>query len=137
MPYFDLEGARKAGYSDTEIADYLASTHPKGFDAQGARKAGYSDTEISNYLAAPTDRVPVEGMLRSIYGGATKGLGSIVGGLGELSAQEERHPWIAAMMGNPMRDNSSMFGIPILLRSGRMPTQCQRSCRTFKRSRCR
>jgi len=41
--------ARAAGYSDTEIADHLASTRPAEFKA--AREAGYSDTEILAHLA--------------------------------------------------------------------------------------
>lgn len=45
---FDVDGARKSGYSDTEIANYLASQ--KNFDADGARKSGYSDTEIIAHL---------------------------------------------------------------------------------------
>lgn len=45
---FDAEAARKAGYSDAEIAEYLASQHQ--FDAKAARKAGYSDTELIAHL---------------------------------------------------------------------------------------
>ena len=41
---FDVEGARKAGYSNGEIATFLASK--KGFDIDGARSAGYGDEEI-------------------------------------------------------------------------------------------
>lgn len=48
---FDIEGARKAGYSDGEIADHLAQS--AGFDAAGARKAGYSDADILKHLAGP------------------------------------------------------------------------------------
>ncbi len=44
-----VEVARKAGYSDNEIADSLAKEN--NFDIQGARKAGYSDNEIINYLS--------------------------------------------------------------------------------------
>lgn len=47
MP-FDVAGARKAGYSPAEIADFLSKD--KKFDASGARKAGYSDAEIINHL---------------------------------------------------------------------------------------
>jgi len=46
---FDIEGARKEGYSDSEIADYLASQ--KKFDVAGARKEGYSDAEIISHLS--------------------------------------------------------------------------------------
>lgn len=48
---FDLEGARKAGYSDAEIADYLGKS--AGFDVSGARSAGYSDAEIVKHLSGP------------------------------------------------------------------------------------
>lgn len=60
MP-FDVEGARKAGYTDAEIADYLASQNK--FDAKEARKAGYSDSELIAHLSAKTDlasQIPVE-----------------------------------------------------------------------------
>jgi hypothetical protein len=46
---FDLEGAKKAGYSDQEIAEYLASESK--FDVAGARNAGYSDQEIIGHLS--------------------------------------------------------------------------------------
>jgi len=46
---FDVQGARKEGYSDAEIADYLASQ--KKFDVGGARNEGYSDAEIIKHLA--------------------------------------------------------------------------------------
>lgn len=49
MP-FDVEGARKSGYTDAEIADHLA-TQAK-FDAAGARTAGYSDSDIIQHLSA-------------------------------------------------------------------------------------
>lgn len=45
---FDLEGARKAGYSDAEIAAHLAQS--AGFDMAGAKKAGYSDGEVIAHL---------------------------------------------------------------------------------------
>lgn len=48
---FDLDGARKAGYSDAEIASHIAKQ--SGFDVDGARKAGYSDSEILSHLATP------------------------------------------------------------------------------------
>lgn len=59
---FDVDGARKAGYSDAEIADHMAKQ--ASFDTTGARKAGYSDAELIDYLrpkleaftAQPTER---------------------------------------------------------------------------------
>lgn len=46
---FDLKAARDAGYSDAEIADFLASE--KNFDAKGAREAGYTDEQIIGQLS--------------------------------------------------------------------------------------
>ena len=54
---FDVQGARAGGYSDQEIADYLAQQ--KGFNISGARTEGYGDGEIINHLvgtvAAPEE----------------------------------------------------------------------------------
>lgn len=61
MSDFDIDGARKAGYSDAEITDYLGKQ--QNFDVGGARKSGYSDTEILSHLsppkAEPAPREPV------------------------------------------------------------------------------
>ena len=52
MP-FDVEGAKKAGYSPGEIADFLAAEN--NFDAAAARESGYKDEEILSFLTpAPT-----------------------------------------------------------------------------------
>lgn len=70
---FDVKGARAAGYSENEIADFLAKD--RNFDVVAARKSGYSDNEIINHLqnapvtapkvaAAP---VPVGGGVPSDY----------------------------------------------------------------------
>jgi hypothetical protein len=48
MP-FDLQQAKAAGYSDSEIADYLGKSI--GFDVSGARESGYSDQDIMGELA--------------------------------------------------------------------------------------
>ena len=48
MP-FDIQDAKKEGYTDTEIADYLASQ--RKFDVTGARKEGYGDADIITHLA--------------------------------------------------------------------------------------
>lgn len=48
---FDIEGARKAGYSDAEIAAHLGKQ--SGFDVDGARQSGYSDSEILAHLSQP------------------------------------------------------------------------------------
>jgi len=59
MP-FDIEGARKAGYTEEEIARYLETkadpstpkfdVTPDKFDVQGALAAGYTEEEIANHL---------------------------------------------------------------------------------------
>lgn len=46
---FDVEGARKAGYTDAEIAYHLAKAEK--FDLDGAKKSGYTDSEVIAHLA--------------------------------------------------------------------------------------
>lgn len=70
MSDFDVLGARKAGYSDKEIADYLAAQ--KGFDAEGARKAGYKDSEIVQHLSPVS---PKESMMRGVGDALDTGYG--------------------------------------------------------------
>lgn len=48
MDDFDVEGARAAGYTDAEIAEYLAGE--ADFDIAAARAAGYDDREIVQHL---------------------------------------------------------------------------------------
>lgn len=53
---FDVEGAKKAGYSDQEIQSFLGQksapkTESNGFDVEGAKAAGYSDSEINKFVA--------------------------------------------------------------------------------------
>jgi hypothetical protein len=45
-----INEARKAGYSDQEIADFMAASNPK---IVTAREAGYSDREILDHFAPP------------------------------------------------------------------------------------
>ncbi len=45
---FDIEGARKAGYSDAEIAQYLGQQ--SSFDTDAALKSGYSPSEVIGHL---------------------------------------------------------------------------------------
>lgn len=49
---FNLSAARKAGKTDSEIADYLGKEF--GFDVAAARGAGKTDTEIAEYLSTKT-----------------------------------------------------------------------------------
>jgi hypothetical protein len=46
--FFDVQGARKAGYSDDEIVSHLAES--RKFDLEGAKNAGYSTQEILYHL---------------------------------------------------------------------------------------
>ena len=48
MP-FDVDAARKAGYSDQEIAGYLSEQN--GFDINGALNNGYSHAEVLDFLS--------------------------------------------------------------------------------------
>jgi hypothetical protein len=45
---FNVLGARRAGYTDAEIAEYLAQK--SGFNITGAKEAGYEDKEIIAHL---------------------------------------------------------------------------------------
>lgn len=65
MAGFDVEGARKAGYSDAEIADYLAPQAK--FDTTAARKAGYDDSEIVGFLSSTVKPVEEKGGLINSY----------------------------------------------------------------------
>ena len=56
MAKFNVQAARKAGYSDAEIADYLAKEGK--FNAANARQSGYSDGEIIAYLTAGAKAAP-------------------------------------------------------------------------------
>lgn len=55
MP-FDIDSARKAGYKDSEIADFLSKQHPN-FDVKGAMKAGYSVDEIAYKTNKPSPTI--------------------------------------------------------------------------------
>lgn len=66
MAAFDIEGARKEGYSDKEIAEHLAKG--RKFDLAGARKEGYSDTDIIGHLAKEKPKTDREARIESIPG---------------------------------------------------------------------
>jgi len=101
MADFDVDGARKAGYSEAEIVDHLAQT--RKFDAAGARRSGYSDSEILGHLrtpmapatpAATTAEAPsplasaARGVVRSATFGANDELKGAVTGIGGLFTGE-------------------------------------------------
>jgi predicted GNAT family acetyltransferase len=51
---FDIAGAKKAGYSDAEIAGFLGQQNK--FDVPAAVKSGYTYPEIINHLSAPVEK---------------------------------------------------------------------------------
>lgn len=55
---FDVEGAKKAGYSDQEIADHLAQA--SNFDASAAMKAGYTPADIISHLSSAPSKVDTD-----------------------------------------------------------------------------
>lgn len=85
---FDLDGARKAGYSDAEIADLLARRF--NFDLAGARGAGYSDGEViaqlANKAAIPGQQTPDKakspGLLETAVGTGEAALSAVTGVVG-------------------------------------------------------
>lgn len=79
---FDIDGARKAGYSDAEIADHMAQSSK--FDAAQARKAGYSDSDIVAHLSGPASQPPTR--VGSIVAIAARGLNAAQQGVGNLAA---------------------------------------------------
>lgn len=56
MPTFDVEGARKAGYSDDEIITQLAKD--RNFNHQAAMVNGYTKDEVLKHLAGDISTVP-------------------------------------------------------------------------------
>jgi hypothetical protein len=52
---FDVEAARKAGYTDAEIAQHLSKS--RGYDLDGAKSSGYSDSEVIAHLSKRTNAV--------------------------------------------------------------------------------
>lgn len=72
MARFDVIGAKKAGYSDAEIADHLAEVGK--FDAESARKSGYSDEEIIKHLSPASAGDVVKDVAKMGIKGTVSGL---------------------------------------------------------------
>lgn len=81
MATFDVIGAKKAGYTDAEIAQYLASTSE--FNYQGAVEAGYKPEEIIKHLNT-TGATPWETFKQS----ATQEIGSEIKGIRQILGTE-------------------------------------------------
>ena len=90
---FDVDGARKAGYNDEEIANFLGKQ--SNFDVLGANKAGYGYGDIINHLVsqplkteakptAPAPTVPAQKQVAEPEeGDFMRGLGNLPGQLQE------------------------------------------------------
>ena len=59
---FDVNAAKKAGYSDAEIVDFLAPQ--KKFDVNAAKESGYDNSEILSFLTTNDKPAAKEGVLR-------------------------------------------------------------------------
>jgi hypothetical protein len=96
MADFDLSAARKAGYSDAEIADFLGQA--KGIDTGAARSAGYTDGQMLAQLMRPTERSAGERIGRAAVMpavGFNEGLARVAGGIPDASA------WLMRQVGVP------------------------------------
>jgi hypothetical protein len=84
---FDVDAARKAGYSDAEIADYLGGEAK--WDTTAARQAGYSDQEIIDHLtqAQPLINKPggVEDTAKSVASGLEQAFGRVADAVENIS----------------------------------------------------
>jgi hypothetical protein len=113
---FDVEGARRAGYSDAEIADHLARS--QRFDAAAARKSGYSDADLIDHLnkqvagKQKARTAPGAGMAKALGAGVQQAATGIMGLPGDLIENATS----SAMTG--------LFGITNAL-TGRGPTAQQ------------
>jgi len=83
MAFFDVSGAKKAGYSDDDIARYLAEQ--KNFDYSGAIGAGYTASEIVDFLGKP-DRT-VAGQVGETLKGVGRGFAGAFLSAGEGLAE--------------------------------------------------
>ena len=106
---FNLDAARKAGYSDSEILQHLASS--RNFDVAGAIKAGYSEPEIIDHLVSQPTQLQKnaqtiqalepppteEGLLGSIKGGASTLWNAVTQGPGQVMDILTGHPldWLS------------------------------------------
>lgn len=84
---FDIAGARKAGFTDTQIADALAKK--ANFDVDGARQAGFKDLDIITRLTpaspeAPKPEVEDPGVLGSVVIGTGRTFDRIGKGVKQL-----------------------------------------------------
>ena len=82
---FDVNAARKAGYSDREIAEYLGQQNK--FDAVGALNAGYNPAELIDYLSSQAPKQSTIGS--ELIRGGKQVLSSARTGLESILSPEE------------------------------------------------
>lgn len=82
---FDVNAARKAGYSDREIAEYLGQQNK--FDAAGALNAGYNPAELIDYLSSQAPKQSTIGS--ELIRGGKQVLSSARTGLESILSPEE------------------------------------------------
>lgn len=97
MPIFDLDAARKAGYSDDEIVDGLAKQH--GVDIGAARKAGYSTSDMLPGLIAQAGK-PSRSLLEDIPIGFMSTAGKVLGAWdkGAVALSDALPDWMPGKM---------------------------------------
>lgn len=117
MAKFDIEGARKAGYSDDEIRQFLLQSQ----GAKDAKAAGYSDDEILGHfgLGAPAasatpaaaEQTP-QG--QSVLGEAGRVAGIVGGGLAQGAAAGLALPnTLQSLVNRGYRAGAGALGLPI------------------------
>lgn len=106
---FDVQAARKAGYSDSEISDYLGQESK--FDVGGARSAGYTDTDIVSHLSGGASAASERVIGRSHNGGVTMSVGAPEPVVGDGWSAPEHHDVSTPSVGE---DAWSGFTQPIM-----------------------
>lgn len=90
MP-FDIEAARKSGYTDDEILQHL--TQSRKFDIEAARAAGYSNQELIDHLSSAPTSAPAAAPTSDGPGGILTSLGNTASGLLNLGVEAMTTPW--------------------------------------------
>lgn len=97
---FDVQGAKKAGYSDAEIAEHLGQQSK--FDVAAARKAGYSDTDIIGHLSKGSKAQPKAkpSVAKDVGKQYLSGLAEGVAGISDMVMQANPFGTVTGMLGN-------------------------------------
>ena len=103
---FDVEGARKAGYSEPEIMDHLAKQ--SNFDVAGAKKAGYSDAEILQHLSTAASAPESRGIAGEPAAPTSRG----VAGETEIAARLPKRGGFAKQVGEALYTPAETPRIP-------------------------